>query len=94
MSRKDEINILLQNICALFRNKMFMLDDMTGRNKIQSCFFHFSFRATYFIFSPNECPDLCRHRPGHSLGKKVKLHEMKNGKSNFRVFVYTKYDKF
>ena len=23
---------------------------------------------------------LCRHRPGHSLGKKIKLHEMKNKK--------------
>ena len=26
----------------------------------------------YFIFSPNEYPDLCQHRPGHSLGKKIK----------------------
>ena len=31
-----------------------------------------------FMFLPNECPGLCRHRPGHSLGKKLKLLEMKN----------------
>ena len=41
------------------------------------------FISCYFIFSPNECPGLCQHRPGHSLGKKIKQHEMKNGKSNF-----------
>ena len=46
--------------------------------KTQSCFFRFSFYGILF-FSPNEC----RHRPGHSLGKKVRLHEMKNGKSNY-----------
>ena len=36
---------------------------------------------------PNECPGLCRHRPGHSLGKKIKLHEMKNDKNylGFRI---------
>ena len=40
---------------ALFRNKRFMLDEMTWQNlpyfinsKTQSCFFHFSFRATLF----------------------------------------------
>ena len=32
----------------------------------------------YFIFSSNECPGLCRHRPGHSLGVKSKQHKMKN----------------
>ena len=26
---------------------------------------------------PNECPGLCQNRPGHSLGKNIKLHEMK-----------------
>ena len=30
------------------------------------------FISPYFIFFPNECPGLCRHRPGHSLGKKIK----------------------
>ena len=42
-----------------------------------------------FYFSPNEYPGLCRHRPGHSLGKVIKLHEMKNGKGNFG-FSYSK----
>ena len=28
-------------------------------------------------FLPNECPGLCQQRPGHSLGKNIKLHEMK-----------------
>ena len=39
-------------------------------------FVRFSFRATLF-FSPG----LCRHRPGHSLGNKIKLQEMKNEKN-------------
>ena len=32
-------------------------------------------------------PGLCRHRPGHSLGGKIKSHEMKNGKTTlgFRI---------
>ena len=37
------------------------------------------FISCYFTLFPNEC----RHRPGHSLGEKIKLHKMKNGKSNF-----------
>ena len=41
----------------------------------------FIFYFCYFIFFPNECPGLCRHRPGHSLGKKLKLHELKNEKN-------------
>ena len=62
-----------------------MLDEMFQRNapkfavfyigiqKTQICFFRFSFRASmYFVFSPNECPVLCRHRPGHSLWGKTK----------------------
>ena len=31
-------------------------------------------------FFPNECPGLCPQRPGHSIGEKIKLHEMKNEK--------------
>ena len=50
--------------------------------KNQSCFFPF-FISYYFIFSLMKCPCLCRHRSGHSLGKNIKFHEMKNGKSNF-----------
>ena len=58
---------LIQIASALFRNKKFMLDEMTQRNaskfleyECTHSFFHFSFRATLF-FLPNECPDLCRH---------------------------------
>ena len=36
--------------------------------KIHIVFFRFSFFVS------------CRHRPGHSLGKNIKLHEMKNEK--------------
>ena len=50
--------------------------------KTQVVFFRF-FHFVQIHFPPNECPGLCPHRPGHSLGKKIKLHEMKNGKSNF-----------
>ena len=30
------------------------------------------FLSCYFIFLPNKCPSLCRHRPGHSLVKNIK----------------------
>ena len=26
----------------------------------------------YTILSPNKCPSLCRHRPGHELVKEIK----------------------
>ena len=42
------------------------------------------------LFPPNEYPSLCRHRPGHSLGKKIKLHEMKNEKNYIHGFSYDK----
>ena len=31
-------------------------------------------------------PGLCRHTPGHSLGKNIKLHEMKN-ENNYMGFL-------
>ena len=37
----------------------------------------FVFHLEQLSFSPYECPGLCRHRPGHSLGEKIKLREMK-----------------
>ena len=40
-------------------------------------------------FLPNECPGLCQHKPGYSLGKNIKLHEMKN-ETNFVGFLITK----
>ena len=53
--------------------------------KIHVVFFVFHFMLLYFF--PNECPGLCRHRPGHSLGEKIKLHKMKIGKTTlgFRI---------
>jgi hypothetical protein len=33
-----------------------------------------------YIILPNECPGQCRHRPGHSLGENVKLHEVRDEK--------------
>ena len=45
-------------------------------------FFTF-FISCNFMFLPNECPGVCRQLQGHSLGKNIKLHEMKNGKCNF-----------
>ena len=40
--------------------------------------------------STNECPGLCSHRLGHSLGKNIKLHEMKNEKTYIGGFSYYK----
>ena len=40
-----------------------------------------SLGLSHFIFFPNGCPGLCRHRPGHSLGEKNKVAW--NEKSNF-----------
>ena len=38
----------------------------------------FHFVLLYFV--PYECPGVCRHRPGDSLGKILKYHEMENDK--------------
>ena len=38
----------------------------------------FHFVLHYFV--PYECPGVCRHRPGDSLGKILKYHEMENDK--------------
>ena len=66
----------------------FMLDKKFQRNasKFAICYKYKNPKLLFpffiwcnFMFLPNECPD----RPGHSLGKNIKLHEMKNGKSNF-----------
>ena len=47
--------------------------------KTQSCFFHLSFHAILFFPLMNAL--VYDHRPGHSLGEKIKLHEMKNEKT-------------
>ena len=52
------------------------------------------FISCYFLFSPNKCPGVCRHRPGHSLGKKNKVARNEKQKKQLWVFVYIKYGKF
>ena len=69
------------DLLSLFRNKRFMLDEMTYRNASKFAIFleyenpysfFLFFISCYFTFLPNECPGLCQHRPGHSLGKNIK----------------------
>ena len=89
---------------TLFRNKRFMLDEMTRWNASKFAIFYIYenpkllfpfFISCNFTFIPNECHGLCCHRPWNSLGKEVKLHEMKNGKSIFGFsYTYTEYGKF
>ena len=66
---------------ALFRYKMFMLDEMTQLNTSKFAIFYiykdpkllFQFLTTYMLvyFFPNECPGLCQYRSGDSLVKKL-----------------------
>ena len=50
--------------------------------KTHVVFFLFHFVQLYiFSFLHNEFPGLCQHRPGHPLGKHIKLHVMKNEKN-------------
>ena len=55
--------------------------------KTHVVFFSF-FISCHFIFLPNECSGLCRHRPGHSLDKDIKLHEMKNEKNYMGFLIH------
>ena len=80
---------------TLLKNKRFLLQFWPHQNllyliyiwKPQSSFFI----LRYFICFPYECPGLYRHRPGHSLERKINSHEMKK---QIWVFVYIKYSKF
>ena len=54
--------------------------------------FRISFRATLLFSLVNALVDNS-NRPGHSLGKKLKYHEMKNEITTW-VFVFQKYSKF
>ena len=74
-----------------------MLDEMTLQNPSKFAIFYIYenpkllfpfFISCYFTFSPNECPGLCRHGPGHSLGKNIKLQEMKNEKNYIGFLVH------
>ena len=76
--------------------KRFMLDEKFQRNASKFAIFYIYeypkllflfFISCHFIFSPNECPGLCPHRPGHSFGKNIKLHEMKNEKYDVRFLI-------
>ena len=51
----------------------------------------------YFVFVYISCPGLCQHRPGHSLGEKIKyvvLSPNEKRKKQLWVFKQTKYGKF
>ena len=60
--------------------------------KTHVVFFVFHFEQLSFF--PNECSGLCRHRLGHSLVKKIKLLEMKNGKKLHGFSYYKNMAKF
>ena len=76
---------------SLFINKRFALNEMFQRNASKFAIFYM-YKKTHVVFFfvfhfvqlyilPYECHGLCRHRRGHSLGKNVKLHEIKNEKN-------------
>ena len=71
---------MIQNLLHLWKKKTHVV------------FFVFHFMQLYFL--SNECPGLCRDRPGHSLGEKIKLHEMKNGKNLFGFSFYISIGNF
>ena len=54
--------------------------------KTHVVFFVFHFVQLYFF--PYECPGLCQHRPGHSLGENIKLHKMKNEKNYMGFLIH------
>ena len=62
-----KLSLLLSAVGALFRNKKFMLDEMTLQNTSNYAIFYmyenpafsvYQFVLLYF-FCPNECPGLC-----------------------------------
>ena len=71
----------------------FVLNEKFQRNTLKFAIFYIDIRTPKVAFSvfhfvllyffPNECPGPCRHILGHSLGKNIKKHEMKNGKNNY-----------
>ena len=81
-----------------------MIDEMTHRNASKFAIHIYEnpnllflfFILCYFTFSLRNALVLCQqHRPGHYLVKKVKLHELKNGKRNiWFLYTYIKYGKF
>ena len=72
--------------------KYFKLCHILYIRKPKVAFSVFHFVLLYFF--PYEWPGLCRHRPGHSLGKTNKVARNENWKKQLWVFVYIKYGKF
>ena len=67
---------------------MFMLDKMT-----HIIFFPFSFRPTSGFYIMNALFDISR--PGHSLGKNIKLNKMKNKQKNcMGILIPKKFDNW
>ena len=89
---------------TLFRNKRFVLNK-TLQNLLyliyvfirKNIFVHFVCNFTFYnlhLILMNALPSgLCWHRPGHLLGKNIKLDEMVNEKKMYGVY-YMKYSKF
>ena len=86
-------------------NKRFLLKVLTPQNASKIAIFLwkenpkllFPFLILcYFIFSPNECPGLCRHRPGSRtfIREKYKVAQYKKWKKQLWVFFCQKYSKF
>ena len=81
------------------RNKKFLQKFLSQKNASKFAIFyieenpHFSFRATLYFYLMNALPGLCQHRPGHSLGEKLKYHERKKERKTVWVFVFQKYGK-
>ena len=56
----------IRGLCSMKSSRKMLLNlPYFWNTKTHIVFFIFHFVLLYF--SPNECPGLCRHRPGHSL---------------------------
>ena len=56
--------------------KCFKICHIFGIRKPKEVYLFFIIHAAFF--SPNKCHGLCRHRPGHSLGKNKMAQNEKN----------------
>ena len=72
--------------------KRFKICHISYIRKPKVAFSVFHFVLQYFY--PNECPGLCRRRPGHSLRDENKVARNEKWKKQLWVFVYKKYGKF
>ena len=92
----DKSNFLNEKFLWFFSLKDFCMNTLFRNNslpkeknikKTQELFFF------YFTFLLNECPGLWWHRQGHSLGKHLKVYQMKY-KKNTWVFLIKNMAKF